>query len=363
MKKKVLIGIALLVMILLIVKLVKHKPVVISKNPTAILLNSTDVLKVRDGSISNVIPFTGDLSPLNQATISSEVDAVALKVLVSEGEFVKKGQVLAILDSTDLAGALSQQEAVLSSVKAQFALDKNKLDRQKELYKQGFISKIAYDELQTNYEASLENINQQQAGLARAKKQLSEATIKAPFDGYIYQKNIDNGQLASKNGKLFAIASLDSLQLKAAIPSDSINQIKTGQTVTFTVETKDKPYMGQITRLNPVAETGTRSYFIYVNFDNRKYQLKAGQFVKGQVILSTLDNITYLPNDAIRHDENNNAFILALDHDKVVQKSVKILLSNRVMSISAISGVQAGDTVLAGNVLTVKAGDLVKILE
>lgn len=363
MKRKILIGIGILVVLVIILKVTKHSSVIKpTTDNSAILLNTTDVLAVKSGSVSSVIGFTGDLSSLNQAVISSEVDAIALKVLVSEGQFVKKGQVMAILDSTDLAQAVSQQEAILSSVKAQFELDKNKLNRQQELYKQGFISKISYDELQTNYQASLENINQQQAGLLRAKKQLAETTIKAPFDGYIYQKSIDNGQLASKNGKLFAIASLDELQLKAAIPSDYINQIKTGQDVVFSVETKDKTYTAKVTRLNPVAETGTRSYFIYVNLDNRKYQLKAGQFVRGQVILSMLNNTQYLPNDAIRKDEKGNYFVLMIENNKVIRKDIKLLLSNRVTNISAIGGLKDGDTVLAGNVLTVKPGDTVKIL-
>lgn len=211
-----------------------------------VLLNSADITTVKLTDVNSVIAFTGELSPLNQSVISSEVDAVVKKVLVQEGQLVTKGQILAILDDTDYKQAVSQQQAILSSAKVKFLLDKNKLEKQQALYEQGFISKIAYDELQTNYQASQQVINQQQAALERAKKQLTDTTIKAPFTGYIYQKNIDNGQLATKNGKLFSLASLDYLEVKAPIPSDYINHVSVGQVISFSVETRPDVFSGKI---------------------------------------------------------------------------------------------------------------------
>ncbi|MBX9734274.1 MAG: efflux RND transporter periplasmic adaptor subunit, partial [Chitinophagaceae bacterium] len=303
----------------------------------------------------------GDLSALNQAVISSEVDAIVKKVLVQEGQFVTQGQTLAILDDTDLVQAVSQQQALLSTAKARFELDKNKLEKQKALFDEGFISKIAYDELQTNYQLSREGINQQQALLAQAKKHLSDTIIKAPFTGYLFQKSIDNGQLATKNGKLFSIANLDNLQIKAAIPSDSINKIKVGQHVSFNVETKNETYSGEVIRINPVAELGTRSYYIYIDFNNKIARLKSGQFVKGQIILSSLPNTTYVSKDAIRSSDSGS-YVLVLANGVVVKKSVNILLTNKLTNMSAISGVKAGDTLLLKNVLSIKPGDHAKIV-
>lgn len=325
------------------------------------LLNNTDVVSVKTGTVDNVAAFTGDLSPLNQAVISSEVDAQAKKVLVNEGQLVKKGQVLAVLDDTDLHQAVSEQQALLATLKAKSGLDKQKLDRQKELYDQGFISKLAYDELIANYEVSTEAIKQQQATLQRAQKKLSDTTIVAPFAGYIYQKNIDVGQLASKNSKLFSLASLDVMQIKAAIPSDQISNISVNQIVKFRVETSKEIYQGRITRVNPVAEVGTRAYMIYINFDNTKYNLKAGQFVKGQVILNSLATVSYIPTDSIRHNGKDN-FVFVLSDNKIISKKVTVLISNYLLGISGVSSLNPGEQVLAGNVLTVKAGDKAKVL-
>ncbi|MCC2624841.1 MAG: efflux transporter periplasmic adaptor subunit [Burkholderiales bacterium] len=327
----------------------------------AILLSNADVAIVKLGAVDNAIAFTGDLSPLNQSVISSEVDAVVKQVMVQEGQFVNRGQVLAVLDDTDLRQAVSQQQAVLSSAKARFELDKNKLEKQKGLFDQGFISKLAYDELQTNYHASQELINQQQASLERAKKLLSDTKIRAPFTGYIYQKNIDNGQLAAKNGKLFSIASLDKLQIKAAIPSDYISQVRVGQMVSFGVETRTASFSGKISRINPVAELGTRSYYIYVDFDNKEAKLKAGQFIKGSITLARISNTPLITRDAIR-GVGDNSYVLVLVNNVVVKKPAKILLTNKLTNMAAVSGVNVGDVVLLAAVLTIKPGDRAKIV-
>jgi membrane fusion protein (multidrug efflux system) len=361
LKKKIIIGLVLiLVVVFFIFK--SGKPVKpAAKAEDMVFLNTSDVSVVKLGKVDDILAFTGDLSALNQAVISSEVDAVVKKVLVQEGQLVTKGQTLAVLDDTNVVQEVSQQQALLSSAKARFELDKKKLEKQKALYDEGFISKIAYDELQTNYQASLELIKQQQALLAQSQKRLSDTIIKAPFSGYLYQKNIDNGQLATKNGKLFAIASLDNLQIKAAIPSDYINHIKINQQVSFNVETSHETYFGKVLRINPVAELGTRSYYIYIDFDNKTAKLKSGQFVKGRIILSSLANITYVSRDAIRKTENET-YVLVLENNRVIKKPVKILLSNKFANINAISGVKDGDSVLLANVLSIKAGDHAKIV-
>ena len=129
----------------------------------------------------------------------------------------------------------------------------------------------------------------------------------------------------------------------------------------FKVETSKEVYQGNITRVNPVAEVGTRAYMIYINFDNTKYNLKAGQFVKGQVILNSLAAVSYIPTDSIRHN-GADSFVFVLSDNKIISKKVTVLIHNYLLGISGINGLSAGEQVLAGNVLTVKAGDKAKVL-
>ena len=329
---------------------------------SSILLSKNDVFRVNAGSVASVMSFTGDLSPLNKAVISSEVNAVVSKVMVDAGQFVKKDQILAVLDDTELKEAVAQQEAQLASAKSSFELDKTKLNRERELYDEGFISKFAYAELETNYQNSLQKINEQQAMLKQSRKKLSNAIIRAPFSGYIYERNTDNGQLASQNSKLFSLASLELMQITASVPSEQVNKVKIGQMVNFQIEGDNQIYSGKISRVNPVAEQGTRSYLIYINFDNRLYTLKAGQFVKGTVILEQKDNINYLPTQGVRFF-NGTSYALVLVNNKIIEKAIVIVIENKVNGVSGVTGLNKGDIVISNNVNTVKVGDKANILD
>lgn len=331
-------------------------------NVSEILLNKSDIVSVKQESLNDVVYFTGDLSPKDQTIISSEVDARILKIWVDEGQLVKAGQTLADLDTLDLAQAVSQQQAQVAGAKARLVLDQQKMEKQSELLKQGFVSQIAYDELVSNYQASLQNYKAQEAMLKRSQKQLTNTHITAPFAGVIYQRNVQPGQLAQKNTKLFALANLNYLEIKAAIPSDQINQIALGESVVFKVETDSRGYQGTISRINQVAEAGTRSYMVYIDFNNIGAGLKSGQFIKGQIILRNLEQQLVLPCDALRSAESSN-YVLVLQGNKVIKKAVQLILSNRQTGVCSVSGVKYRDEVLAGNVLTVKVGDSAKIVD
>lgn len=111
-----------------------------------------------------------------------------------------------------------------------------------------------------------------------------------------------------------------------------------------------------------MAELGTRSYFIYADFDNTKSALKAGQFIKGNIVLTTLKHTPALTRDAIRGSDDNT-YVLVLDKNLVIQKPVKILLSNKLANIVAVSGLNPDETVLLATVMSVKAGDHAKIVD
>lgn len=358
--KKIYI-ILLIIIIVLLVFIVKRDKSNGAEVTHEILLNKSDISKSKAESISDVVNFTGDLNAKEQTVISAEVDARILKIWVDEGQIVKKGQSLADLDTLDLSEAVSQQQAQVAASKAKLDINKQKMTTQSELLKQGFISQIAYDELVSNYKSSLENYKAEQASLKRSQKQLSNTHIVAPFDGVVFQRNVEQGQLALKNTKLFSIANLSKLEIRAAIPSDQINRISIGQEVLFTAEADDTKYIGRVMRINQVSEAGTRSYMVYISFDN-KDKLKAGQFVRGSLVITTLYNQIVIPCDTIRSNDKGQ-YVLISSNNIVSEKSIKTILINKDTGKCAVSGIPENITVLSANVLNVKPNDKIKLMD
>ncbi len=363
-KKRISIILIIVVAIILVITFISrhHSPEKESKPDNYNLLSNNDISKAKTGDFTNTLYFTGELIPKNQTTLSSEVTATVKKIEVAEGQFVHKGQVLAILDDTALQEDVRAQNAMLSAKEATFGLDQKKLNQQKELFEQGFISKIAYTELQTNYQGSLEAINQSRANLVQAQKKLSDAIIRAPFSGYVYKKYIDNGQLVSPNSKIFALANLNQMQIKAPIPSEQINQIKINSKVTFNVETSSDTYSGKVTLINPVAIENTRSFYVYIDFNNEKQHLKSGQFVKGQIVIATIPHAVYILNDTIRTSNDESKYVYILENNKVISKPIKVLLKNTLTNNTAVSGVEAQDTLISNSIVNLKPGDLAKFI-
>jgi len=327
-----------------------------------ILLNKTDVSTVQRSSISRVIGFTGDLSAKLQTIVSSEVDAKVLKVYVNEAQKVKSGTLLAKLDTNDLNLAVLQQEAQVDAAKSNYDLNLLKYKRQKDLYESGFISKLAFDELISNRDSSLQSYKAQLEQLKRAQKQLNDTNVVAPFEGVVYQRYIDDGRLVSKNTKLFAIANLDTMEIKTPINSDYIDQVKVGDTVSFTSNESSTVYYATVLRVNRVAEDGTRSFMVYADFDNRQANLKAGQFISGQIVFNTLDNQNIIPCDFIRSTQTDPSFVLILDNGKIQKINVSVVLKNNITSQCAVTNLQESQVIVSGNVLTVKPGDEVKVM-
>jgi membrane fusion protein (multidrug efflux system) len=366
-KKIIFILIVVVIFILIAIRSHNKKPNNINHKieKDAITLSRNNLSTVNYGDVNTLVSINGDLSPVNKTIISSEVSATVNKVYVRAGDYVKQNQVLAELDKTELKGMADQIKAQLATAKAQFELNKIKLERNKELYNQGFISKVAYDELKTNYQAALEKINEQNAALKKAQKQLSNTVIKAPFAGYVYQKNVENGQLVNQNSQMFAIASLDKLQIVAYVNAMQINQVKIGQKVEFNTEASSEVYYtGYIAEINPVAQSDTRSFMVYVDYDNRKTMLKAGQFVKANIIVGTIKNALYVNSQTIRYDNiTGEPFIFTIENNKVRKVIVKIIAQDDISAKVAIAAkVTVGIVVVNDLVSNINDGDVVKLL-
>ena len=365
-KKWIILVVLLVVVISVLVKIKSSKNKHDLKDSAntesnVVLINKSEVYTVANKSIENTLNITGDLSAKEQTIISSEVDAKVLNVLVSEGQSVKKGTVLALLDTADLAQAVMQQEAQLSAAQSQLVLNKQKMTTQEQLLKEGFVSQIAYDELVANYKSALQNYNSQMALLKRSQQQLSNTKITAPFDGVVYRSIIDAGKFVQKNTKLFAIANLSELQIKAPVPSDQISAVTVGESVVFSVENSDKKINAHVARINPVSEPGTRSYLVYIDVDNTNINLRPGQFVQGDIILERLHNKNVVDCDAI-FSKNGFNYVMLINNNVINKKDVQIELKNNTTDECAINQVESGNQLVSNSVLTIKDGDKISLM-
>lgn len=325
-------------------------------------LSVQDVVQVQRSTLADSLPFTGTLQALRATTLAARTEGVVVEVRVREGESVQAGQVLARLEATDLQERVNEQTALVATERARLALTRKKLDKQRELYAQNFISKLAFDELESNFLVSQAQLQAQEAQLARARKALNDATIRAPFAGVIYEKAINPGQRVAVNNKLFALADLSTLEIAASVPSRQIGRVAIGQAAQFGVEGGQAGFAGQVARINPVALAGTRSFTVFVAVDNRQGQLRGGQFVKGALVLRQASQVLSLPIPALRDSASAQPWVLKLVGQKAVRQPVQLgVHDERANRVEIRSGLKDGEQVLLAGVLGVQDGDTVAL--
>lgn len=327
----------------------------------ALKLSPQDLAIASHAPLAERLSFTGALQALRATTLAARTEGVAVEVSVREGEAVRAGQVLARLEAADLQERVNEQAALVATERARLALARQKLEKQRELYAQNFISKLAFDELDSNFQVSQAQLRAQEAQLARARKALEDTVIRAPFAGVIHERAINLGQRVAVNGKLFALADLTQLEIAASVPARQIARIAIGQRARFTVEGGAREFAGQVARINPVALAGTRSFNVFIAVDNRDGQLRGGQFAQGALLLRDAGQALSLPIPAIRDAASAQPWVLKLVGDKAVRQAVTLgVRDDAANRVQIVAGLQDGERVLLAGVLGVQAGDRVQ---
>jgi len=242
-------------------------------------------------SIEVTVTATGELQPVYKVEVGTQVSGIVEKIYVDFNSEVKKGQLLAELDRSNLNEQYAQAQTSVSNAKSNLTLQQQQYDRVKALYD----NKAATQE---TYEAAVNSLNQAknqlktaQSELSRAQTNLSYATIYSPIDGVILDKAVEQGQTVASSFStptLFTIANdLTQMQVEAAVDEADIGEVKSGQSVTFTVDAfPDDVFTGTVkeVRLNPTVTSNVVTYTVIINAPNPDTKLFPGMTANVTII-------------------------------------------------------------------------------
>ena len=263
--------------------------------------------KVARGNVVLQVRATGTINPLLTVRVGSQVSGTIAKLYVDFNDDVRKGQIIAQIDSTFLNAAVKEAQANLERNQAQVNEAKRSYDRTKELFKKDLVSQADLDAAQTGFETSVAQSKQTQAALDRAMVNLRYSIIRAPIDGVIVSRDVDVGQTVAASlqaPQLFSIANdLARMQVEASVDEADIGQIKTGQAVTFTVDSyPDEEFSGKVTqvRLAPVTVQSVVTYTVIIEVDNPDLKLRPGMTATVSILIDKREDIVRVPALALR---------------------------------------------------------------
>lgn len=324
-------------------------------------LSEVDVATAAVNTLNAGLAFTGNLSPYYQALVNSEVGGTLQEVAVREGEWVKKGQLLARIDNVSLNQILQEQKAQVANSQANLNLAKIKLQQQQTLFEKGFISKLALDEAKNQFSVSQGSHNAQMAQMAQAQKSVRDLAIYAPINGMVYERAVNAGEVITANSKLFAIANLDTLEITATLSNQQIPLVHLGQKVSFNVDGDEALYQGVVKRINAVADPNTRDFKAFIEVNNSNGALKAGQFAQGSIVTDATDAFPLIPSSALQTNGKGQTFVWSIANNTIKSQLVTVMLEDPQSRLLAVTGLAPNTLILKQTVLGLKEGDTVTL--
>jgi RND family efflux transporter MFP subunit len=315
-----------------------------------------DLFVVEPGALEQVLPLTGSLAPLTEATVRAKVAGELVEVTVREGESVRQGQKLAMIDLTEVQAKVAARQADLEAARAQLVWAEKNRTTQKALLDKAFISQNAFDNIQSNYDVAVARVRAAQADLVVAQKALGDAVLAAPFAGIVSLRHAQPGERVPLDAKVVSIVDLSRLQLEASVPPAAIGQVRIGQPISFRVEGfGDRAFEGRIERINPAATAGSRSISVYATIDNGEGLLRGGMFAQGALTLSRIEGALAVPASAVR-EEIGQTYVYAIEKGLIRRKNVKVGPADAGGRVQVLEGLAAGDRVVRANLGSLREG-------
>ena len=237
----------------------------------------------RIDSIEVTVTATGELQPVYKVDVGTQVSGIVERIYVDFNSVVKKGQLLAELDRSNLNEQLTQAKTSVSNAQSNLTLAQQQYDRIKVLYDNKAATQEAYESATNSLTLAKNQLRTAQSDLSRAQTNLSYATIYSPIDGVIMDKAVEEGQTVASSFStptLFTIANdLTQMQVEAKVDEADIGEVKAGQPVTFTVDAfPDDVFTGSVkeVRINPTVTSNVVTYTVIINAPNPESKLFPG---------------------------------------------------------------------------------------
>ena len=332
--------------------------------------------KVERQDIHTSITATGTIEPVTSVTVGTQVSGIVSKLYVDYNSVVKKGQIIAELDKTNLISELNTAKANQASAQSTLNYEQANYNRYKTLYDKGLVSADEYESARLSYDKARQQAATSRESVQKAQTNLGYATITSPIDGVVLSKSVEEGQTVAASfntPELFTIAQdLTDMRVIADIDEADIGGVKEGQRVTFTVDAfpEDK-FEGQVTQVRQQATTESNvvTYEVVISAPNKDLKLKPGltanvtiyTMEKNGVLAAPAKALRFTPNEALLQEGQQIEDVEAaqkvwtLEGNTFKAHAVQTGTTNGMMT-EIVSGIDEGTEVLVD--FSISGGDM-----
>ncbi|MBA5865656.1 MAG: efflux RND transporter periplasmic adaptor subunit [Nitrospira sp. CR1.3] len=308
------------------------------------------------------LTYTADITPNQLVNIFSRVDGYISKLYVDKGDFVKTNQLLVEIDHTDYLHAVNQAKANLAAARAkvtqQDASVRNArltLDRMRALIKDQFVSQQDLDNAEVNSDAAIAaleslraQVQQMEVALAQAETNLAYSYIRAPFAGYIAERNLDLGayvtgaatSTSTTSRGIVSLHDIETVRTLIEVVEKDVPLVQIGQKAEVRAEAyPDRAFEGTVTRVVQALNRATRTMTVELDLPNKDHLLKGGMFARVEVLVGKHANALQIPIDAVsRLEDAQYVYVVREGKAERVPVEIGVRDENRVEITKGLTG-------------------------
>jgi RND family efflux transporter MFP subunit len=307
------------------------------------------IYKVSKNVSDQVLTYSGTIEPYKSVNFGFMVSGKIIQVFVEEGTFVKRGQIIAQLDSSDYLFAVEAAEA-------QYQRASKEYDRLKKLYDKNSLTQSDYDKISALYKEA-------RADYQYKMKQLDETRLYAPDHGWISFDNIHAGEIVKQGIPIFQLVQTDKVFARFMVPENEISNIQDEKTVKVTIPSvSDREVEAVIKRIAPGAESFSRAFEVKALFENEGFVFKPGMMVHVGVPSGQKESQLGIPAMAINKSANGENYVYVIKNNIAGKRIIKTgSVAGKQVIIT--SGLKAGESVVTNGCSKLYEGASVSVNE
>ena len=329
--------------------------------------------------VGNALRYSASIAPYTQVDLAFKSNGYVESVLqvpsasgghrnVDQGDWVKKGTVLAVVSRQDYLDKVQQADAQLSRAQAEYVKDKLSFDRTSTLYSSQSATKPELDSAQAQLDSATAAVSAAKAQVSEAHIALDYCSLAAPFDGWIVKRSVDEGSLVGPLTNGFSIADTQTVKAVFGVPDIYISRARIGQRLAITTDAAQGEFEGRVTTISPAADPKSRVFSVDVSIQNPHNFLKSGMIATLSIGGKELARaVTAIPIGSVvrdPHRQDGFAVMVAEGQGNVVTARLRsVQLGDAAGNMIAVTGgLNHGENVITTGASIVKDGDQVQII-
>ncbi len=318
------------------------------------------VNEVKKQDLKEYVTVSGTLSGIIDVTMMSETSGTILEIYKSLGDYVEKGEEIALLDNDHIRIQYEQAQASFLASEASLATANASFNSSEQLFKDGSISKMEYDNAVASLKQAQAGLAGAEANLEASKLSFEKSRLTAPVSGYIASTELEIGNNVTQGTKLLTIVDYTKLKLKTGVNESELFSIKKGQAVTVKSELANQMLKGKITGIGMKPLTNSSTYPIEIEANNPKGNFAPGMVVVGEILSKTYRKQIYTSLNHIL-DDYGKKFVYVINSEDKAEKRIVELGSIIDEYVIIKSGLAEGDRLVTEGMEMLNEGAPVEI--